>query len=106
MSFVISTNGFISYYLLHFIYTTVILFCKSGISIIQTYNPTNYVYNAVIKNDYDFKIYPIIQSCAKVIASYNLNKIGVFATLGTVNAKAYSNEIKNVYIFYKYIHFF
>ena len=46
-----------------------------------------------IKNDYDFKIYPIIQSCAKVISSMRFNKIGVFATEGTVNASAYKREL-------------
>ena len=47
-----------------------------------------------IKNDYDFKIYPIIQSCAKIISNYKVERIGVFATVGTVNSKAYSREIK------------
>lgn len=46
-----------------------------------------------IKDDYDFKIYPIIQSCAKVIAEMNLDKIGVFATVGTVNSGAYEREL-------------
>lgn len=46
-----------------------------------------------IKNDYDFEIYPIIQSCAKVISDYDIEKIGVFATVGTVKSKAYSKEI-------------
>lgn len=46
-----------------------------------------------IKDDYDFKIYPIIQSCAKVISGLNVNKIGVFATVGTVNSGAYKREI-------------
>ena len=46
-----------------------------------------------IKNDYNFKIYPIIQSCAKVIASMNIERIGVFATQGTVNSEAYKREI-------------
>lgn len=46
-----------------------------------------------VKDDYDFKIYPIIQSCAKVISELNLNRIGVFATVGTVNAGAYKREI-------------
>jgi len=48
----------------------------------------------VIKNEYDFKIYPIIQSCAKVISSYDYKRIGVFATEGTVNSGAYKREIK------------
>lgn len=47
-----------------------------------------------IKNDYDFKIYPIIQSSAKIISSLGYKKIGVFATKGTVNSHAYMNEIK------------
>lgn len=46
-----------------------------------------------IKNDYDFKIYPIIQSCAKMIANKNYSKIGVFATSATVNSGAYKREI-------------
>lgn len=46
-----------------------------------------------IKEEYDFPIYPIIQSCAEVIAGMNLNRIGVFATQGTVNSKAYTREI-------------
>ena len=49
-----------------------------------------------IKDDYDFKIFPIIQSCANVISEMNINKIGVFATIGTVNSKAYSKEIQNI----------
>ena len=48
----------------------------------------------VIKDEYDFKIYPIIQSCAKVISSFNYNRIGVFATQGTVNSGAYKREIE------------
>ena len=47
-----------------------------------------------LKGDYDFKIYPIIQSCAKVIASMPIKKIGVFATEATVKAGAYTRELK------------
>ena len=49
-------------------------------------------YNQV-KDDYNFKIYPIIQSVAKEIAGMNYSKIGVFATLGTINSHAYKTEI-------------
>lgn len=49
-------------------------------------------YDAV-KDDYDFKIYPIIQSCAKVIAGMDISKIGVFATSATVKSQAYSKEL-------------
>ncbi|MBE7702796.1 MAG: glutamate racemase [Cyanobacteria bacterium SIG28] len=50
-------------------------------------------YNA-IKSDYDFQIYPIIQSCAKVISELNYTRIGVFATQGTVKSGAYGNELR------------
>lgn len=46
-----------------------------------------------IKKDYDFKIYPIIQSCAQVLSELNINNLGVFATQATVNSGAYKNEI-------------
>lgn len=46
-----------------------------------------------IKDDYDFKIFPIIQSCSKVISEMDVNKIGVFATTATVNSGAYRKEI-------------
>jgi glutamate racemase len=47
-----------------------------------------------IKGDYSFKIYPIIQSSAKLIANMELQRIGVFATIGTVNSGAYKKEIQ------------
>lgn len=46
-----------------------------------------------VKNDYDFPIYPIIQSCAEVIATSEVEKVGVFATVGTVNSGAYKRGI-------------
>ncbi len=47
----------------------------------------------IVKDEYDFKIYPIIQSCAKVIAAQNNLRIGVFATMATVNSKVYTREL-------------
>lgn len=44
-----------------------------------------------IKDDYDFKIYPILQKCARMLS--NIEKIGVFATAATINSNAYKNEI-------------
>lgn len=48
----------------------------------------------IVKSEYDFKIYPIIQSCAKVISNMNFKKIGVFATVATINSGAYKSEIQ------------
>lgn len=47
-----------------------------------------------IKNEYDFKIYPIIQSSAEVIANMNIKRIGVFATLATINSHVYKRELQ------------
>ena len=47
----------------------------------------------IIKNDYDFRIYPILQISSKVISQLNYSRIGVFATQATVNAKAYSKNL-------------
>lgn len=46
-----------------------------------------------VKDKYDFKVYPIIQSCAKGINTKDINRIGVFATVGTINSHAYSKEL-------------
>ena len=46
------------------------------------------------KNAFDYILYPIIQTCAKVIAQTNTKRLGVFATSATISSKAYSNEIK------------
>ena len=46
-----------------------------------------------IKNEYDFKIYPIIQSCAKVISEIKMDRVGVFATSATINTSAYKNNL-------------
>ena len=46
-----------------------------------------------IKDEFDFKIYPIIQSCAKIIANGDYNRIGVFATQATVESGVYEKEL-------------
>lgn len=47
-----------------------------------------------LKNNYKFKIYPIIQSCAGVIAKLPIKKIGIFATDATIKSGTYSKELK------------
>ena len=49
-----------------------------------------------MKNDYDFKIYPIIQSVAKVISKLPIEHLGVFATPATINSHAYAREINKL----------
>lgn len=57
-------------------------------------NTSSAVAYEAVKDDYDFKIYPIIQSCSEVISKMNIDRAGVFATQVTVNTGAYSREIK------------
>ena len=47
----------------------------------------------IIKNDYPFPIYPIIQSCARVISESGAKRVGVFATEATVKSGKYTQEI-------------
>lgn len=46
-----------------------------------------------IKGSYSFKVYPIIQSCARVVSSMPFEKVGVFATSATINSNAYKAEL-------------
>lgn len=46
-----------------------------------------------LKNNYSFKIYPIIQSVCSTLAKLDAKKLCVIATLATIKSKAYSSEI-------------
>lgn len=46
-----------------------------------------------LKNNYGFRMYPIIQSAANIISSLGCSKIGVFATNATISSHAYSREL-------------
>ena len=46
-----------------------------------------------LKDNYDFKIYPIIQTVAADFANLSVKKLGVLATPATVNSHAYQREI-------------
>ena len=48
----------------------------------------------LVKDYYDFKIYPIIQSCAQVISGMGYKRVGVFATEATVKSGVYTRELK------------
>lgn len=45
------------------------------------------------KNRYDYILYPIIQSSAKVIAEMPIKRLGVFATSATISSGVYKKEI-------------
>ena len=65
-------------------------------AVVMACNTTSAMTYDVLKNDYDFKIYPIIQSVAKVISKLPVERLGVFATPATINSHAYSREINKL----------
>lgn len=67
---------------------------RSVKAVVIACNTSSAIAYDVVKNDYDFKIYPIIQSCAKVISKLDISKIGIFATNATIKSGAYEREIK------------
>ena len=67
---------------------------KNVKAVIIACNTSSAVAYEELKNDYDFKIYPIIQMCAEKVACLGLKTVGVFATAATINSNAYKNELK------------
>lgn len=63
-------------------------------AVVMACNTTSAITYDLLKDKYDFKIYPIVQNAAKQITSEGYSRIGVFATLGTINSHAYKNEIQ------------
>lgn len=63
-------------------------------AVVMACNTTSALTYDVLKNNYDFKIYPVVQNVAEQIAKEGHKNIGVFATQGTVNAHAYKTEIQ------------
>lgn len=66
---------------------------KNVKAVIMACNTTSASTYPVIKDEYSFKIYPIIQSCAKILASLGVKRLGVFATVSTINSGVYESEI-------------
>ena len=62
-------------------------------AVIMACNTTSATYEK-LKDNYNFKIYPIIQSvCSTIAGQNNIKKLGVIATPATINSHAYSREI-------------
>ena len=67
---------------------------KHAKAVVMACNTTSSVIYDKIKDKYDFKIYPIVQSCAKIIADLDVKKVGIFATNATVKSNVYKKEIQ------------
>lgn len=67
---------------------------KKAKAVIMACNTTSAVTYDVLKNDYDFIIYPVIQIASKCVATEGYKKIGVLSTEATANSHAYKNSIQ------------
>jgi len=63
-------------------------------AVVMACNTTSAVTYDVVKDEFPFEIYPIIQSVGKILAEEHLDRLGVFATQVTVNSQAYKRIIE------------
>ncbi len=64
--------------------------CKA---VVMACNTTSSVIYEDIKDKYNFKLYPIVQSVTKILSKMPITRLGVFATSATVSSNVYQNEI-------------
>ena len=62
-------------------------------AVVMACNTTSASTYPVLKEKYGFRIYPIIQSCAKILANMGVKRLGIFATVSTINSGVYESEI-------------
>lgn len=63
-------------------------------AVVMACNTSSAATYSTVANEYDFKIYPIIQSCASILAQLDIKRLGIFATKATINSGVYESEIK------------
>ena len=66
---------------------------KNVKAVVMACNTTSALLYEEIKNKYPFKIYPVIQTVSKYLASQKVKRLGVFATEATINSHTYKKEI-------------
>ena len=64
--------------------------CKA---VVMACNTTSSVIYDDIKDDYDFKLYPVVQSVGKILSQLPIKRLGVFATKATIDSGAYEKEV-------------
>jgi glutamate racemase len=62
-------------------------------AVVMACNTTSATVYEELKDKYNFKLYPLIQSVSKIISELNADTIGVFATPATINSHAYKANI-------------
>lgn len=67
---------------------------KKAKAVVMACNTTSAIVYEKLKNNYNFEIYPIIQSVAKKLSELEIKRIGIFATPATINSHCYKTEIQ------------
>jgi len=67
---------------------------KNAKAVVMACNTTSAIVYEKLKNNYNFEIYPIIQSVAKKLANLDIKQIGIFATPATIHSHCYKKEIQ------------
>lgn len=62
-------------------------------AVVMACNTTSATIYEGLSKLFDFKIYPIIQSCAGIIAIQPIKRLGIFATPATIKSGFYAREI-------------
>ena len=62
-------------------------------AVVMACNTTSAIAYEILKDEFDIKIYPIVQSCANVLSLMDIERLGVFATPVTINSHIYASEI-------------
>lgn len=63
-------------------------------AVIMACNTTSATVYDELKDDYDFIIYPLIQTAAKCIAQLNISRIGILSTQATAESLTYTRELQ------------
>lgn len=62
-------------------------------AVVMACNTTSAIVYEKLKDRYNFKVYPIIQSVAKQFSELPIKRIGIFATPATINSHCYKKEL-------------
>lgn len=65
-------------------------------AVLMACNTSSAITLDIVKKEYDFPIFGLINPTASYIGSLDIKKVGIIATSATANSKAYSNAIKKI----------
>ncbi len=83
--------------LIEFSYNIFKFFEQKGVkAVVMACNTTSATTYETLKDRFNFKIYPIIQSVTTILSELPIEKLGILATHATINSHAYKNGINKL----------